>query len=52
MEIGNNKAGYIDTDFYNEKGPITRLDLPSEESYRKKVDFEKSRVGEWLLSSS
>jgi sulfide:quinone oxidoreductase len=52
MEIGNNKAGYIDTDFYNEKGPITRLDLPSEESYRKKVDFEKSRIGEWLLPAS
>jgi sulfide:quinone oxidoreductase len=52
MEIGNNKAGYIDTDFYNEKGPITRLEPPSEKSYRKKVDFEKSRVGEWLLSAS
>ena len=52
MEIGNNKAGYIDTDFYNEKGPMTRLEPPSEESYRKKVDFEKSRVDEWLLSSS
>ncbi len=51
METGNNKAGYIETDFYNENGPITRLEPPSEESYRKKVDFEKSRVGEWLLSS-
>ena len=49
MEIGDNKAGYIDTDFYNEKGPYTRLDLPSEESYKKKVDFEKKRVNEWLL---
>jgi sulfide:quinone oxidoreductase len=51
MEVGNNKAGYIDTDFYNKEGPITNLEPPSEESYRKKVDFEKSRVCEWLLSS-
>jgi sulfide:quinone oxidoreductase len=51
MEVGNNKAGFIDTNFYNEEGPITKLEPPSEESYRKKVDFEKSRVGEWLLSS-
>jgi sulfide:quinone oxidoreductase len=49
MEVGDNKAGYIDTDFYNEKGPITRLDPPNEESYKKKVDFEKKRVNEWLL---
>jgi hypothetical protein len=25
MEIGDKKAGYIDTDFYNETGPITRF---------------------------
>lgn len=49
MEIGDNKAGYIDTDFYNEKGPITRLDPPNVESYKKKVDFEKNRINEWLL---
>ena len=49
METGDNKAGYIDTDFYNEEGPITRLEAPSEESYRKKIDFEKSRINEWLL---
>ncbi len=50
MEIGDNKAGYIDADFYNEKGPITRLDPPNEESYRKKLDFEKNRINDWLLS--
>ena len=49
MEIGDNKAGYIDTDFYNEKGPITRLDPPNVESYKKKVEFEKNRINEWLL---
>ena len=52
MEIGDKKAGYIDTDFYNEAGPITRLDSPSEESYKKKIDFEKKRVNDWLLSKS
>jgi sulfide:quinone oxidoreductase len=50
MEIGDNKAGYIDTDFYNEEGPITRLEPPNEESYRKKIDFEKNRINDWLLS--
>ena len=50
MEIGNKKAGYIDVDFYNEEGPITKLESPSEEAYEKKVDFERKRVKEWLLS--
>ena len=49
MEVGNKKAGYIDADFYNEAGPITRLESPSEESYHRKVDFERSRICEWLL---
>jgi sulfide:quinone oxidoreductase len=49
MEIGNKKAGYVDTDFYNEAGPTARLDPPSEESYQKKLDFERSRLNEWLL---
>jgi hypothetical protein len=50
MEVGDNKAGYIDTDFYNEAGPITRLYSPNEESYKKKIDFEKKRINDWLLS--
>jgi sulfide:quinone oxidoreductase len=49
MEIGDKKAGYIDTDFYNEAGPITRLDPPSGEFYQKKLDFESSRLNEWLM---
>jgi sulfide:quinone oxidoreductase len=49
MEIGNKKAGYIDADFYSVAGPITRLESPSEESYQRKVDFERSRISEWLL---
>jgi sulfide:quinone oxidoreductase len=49
MEIGDEKAGYIDTDFYNEAGPITRLDPPSGEFYQKKLDFERSRLNEWLM---
>ncbi|MGD1835504.1 MAG: NAD(P)/FAD-dependent oxidoreductase, partial [Nitrososphaeraceae archaeon] len=48
MEIGNKKAGYIDADFYNEGGPTTRLDPPSDDFYRKKLDFERDRVNEWL----
>lgn len=49
MEIGNEKAGYIDVDFYNETGPITTLDPPSQKSYQKKLDFERSRINSWLL---
>ena len=50
MEVGNKKAGYISADFYNENGPVTLLEPPSKESYEKKLNFERSRVSEWLLS--
>jgi sulfide:quinone oxidoreductase len=49
MEIGDKKAGYIDADFYNERGPTTRLDPPSYEFYQKKLEFERSRLDEWLM---
>jgi len=49
MEIGNQKAGFLAADLYDVTGPITRLETPSEESYRKKLDFERSRIMEWLL---
>lgn len=49
MEIGNKKAGYIEADFYNEAGPIAILEQPSEDSYQKKIDFERSRINQWLL---
>jgi sulfide:quinone oxidoreductase len=49
MEVGNKKAGYVAADFYNEQGPATLLEPPSEESYKKKIDFERSKLDEWLL---
>ncbi len=49
MEIGGKKAGFLTADFYDITGPITRLEPPSEESYGKKLDFEKSRIMEWLF---
>jgi sulfide:quinone oxidoreductase len=49
MEVGNKKAGYIDADFYNEGGPSVRFDPPSGELFQKKLDFERSRVNEWLM---
>jgi sulfide:quinone oxidoreductase len=49
MEIGGKKAGYITADFYNEAGPITKLEPPSQGLYEKKIDFERSRLAEWLL---
>ncbi|MGN6823088.1 MAG: NAD(P)/FAD-dependent oxidoreductase [Candidatus Nitrosocosmicus sp.] len=52
MEIGNSKAGFIDTDFYDRDGPVTRLDPPTEESYERKISFEKSRINKWLLSTT
>ena len=48
MEVGNKKAGYVDADFYNEQGPNTLLESPSEEFYKRKIDFERSKVNEWL----
>ena len=50
MEVGNKKAGYISADFYNENGPVTLLEPPSKKSYEKKLNFERSKVSEWLLS--
>ena len=49
MEVGNEKAGYIAVDFYHENGPYTLLEPPSDESYKKKLDFERSKINEWLL---
>jgi len=49
MEVGNERAGYIAADFYHENGPYTFLDPPSHESYKKKLDFEISKLNEWLL---
>jgi sulfide:quinone oxidoreductase len=49
MEVGNEKAGYIAADFYHEEGPATLLEPPSDESYKKKLDFERSKLNEWLL---
>lgn len=49
MEVGNKKAGYIDADFYNEAGPTVRLEPPSGELYQKKLDFERSRLNQWLM---
>jgi sulfide:quinone oxidoreductase len=49
MEVGNEKAGYIAVDFYHEDGPYTLLEPPSDESYKKKLDFERSKLNEWLL---
>lgn len=50
MEVGDKKAGYVDADFYHESGPLVRLEMPSEESYKKKIEFERTRINEWLMS--
>ena len=50
MEVGNQKAGYVAVDMYHEHGPATLLEPPSEESYKKKLDFERSKLSEWLSS--
>lgn len=48
METGNGKAGFIDTNFYNSDGAITILKEPSTTYYKKKINFEKHRIKEWL----
>jgi sulfide:quinone oxidoreductase len=49
MEVGNRRAAYLAADFYNEAGPVLRLEPPSESSYEKKQDFERTRLKEWLF---
>jgi sulfide:quinone oxidoreductase len=49
METGDKKAGYVVADFYNEKGPTAVLEPASEDSYKKKIDFERSKINEWLF---
>ena len=49
MEVGNEKAGYVVADFYHDDGPATLLEPPSDESYKKKLDFERSKLNEWFL---
>jgi len=49
MEVGNNRAGYLEADFYNQAGPVLKLEAPSEQNYEKKLDFERRRVKEWLF---
>ncbi|MGH9953522.1 MAG: NAD(P)/FAD-dependent oxidoreductase, partial [Nitrososphaeraceae archaeon] len=48
METGNQQAGYVAADFYNEEGPAASLEPPSKESYKKKIDFERRRLSEWF----
>jgi sulfide:quinone oxidoreductase len=49
MEVGNRRAGYLVADFYNKEGPSFNLDPPSEENYEKKLDFERTRIRDWLF---
>lgn len=49
MEVGNRQAGFLEADFYNPAGPVLKLEAPSEQNYKKKQDFESTRVKEWLL---
>lgn len=49
MEVGDRRAGYIAADFYNKEGPAFSLDQPTEANYEKKIEFERSRIKEWLF---
>jgi sulfide:quinone oxidoreductase len=51
MEVGGGQAGYLAADFYNQAGPVVRLDAPSKENYEKKQEFERTRIKEWLFGS-
>ncbi len=48
LEVGGRRAGYLAADFYNQAGPLLKLEAPSEENYAKKQDFERTRIKEWL----
>jgi sulfide:quinone oxidoreductase len=49
MEVGDRRAGHITADFYNSNGPSFHLEPPTEENYEKKIEFERSRLKEWLF---
>ncbi|MGI0035217.1 MAG: NAD(P)/FAD-dependent oxidoreductase, partial [Nitrososphaera sp.] len=49
VEVGNGRAGYLEADFYNQAGPVLKLEPPSAENYEKKQDFERTRIKEWLF---
>jgi sulfide:quinone oxidoreductase len=49
MEVGSRQAGLLEADFYNPAGPVLKLEAPSEQTYVKKQDFERTRVNEWLF---
>ncbi len=49
METGSKRAGCLEVDFYNETGPLIKLEAPSEKNFQKKQDFERIRVNEWLF---
>lgn len=49
MEVGNGRAGYLQADFYDQAGPMLKLEAPSEKNYEKKQDFERARIKEWLF---
>jgi sulfide:quinone oxidoreductase len=49
MEVGNGQAGFLEADFFNPAGPVLQLQAPSEQNYKKKQDFERTRVKEWLF---
>ena len=48
MEMGNGMAGSLEGDFFAEHGPVVELKGKSAEYFRKKEEFEKERVKEWL----
>ena len=48
METGNQQAGYVDADFYHDGGPAVLLKPPSEELYKRKINFESERLREWF----
>lgn len=49
MEVGSRRAGYLAANFYDKNGPSIKLDAPTEENYEKKLDFERTRIKDWLL---
>lgn len=49
METGSKRACCLEVDFYNETGPLIKLEAPSEKNFEKKQDFERIRVNEWLF---
>lgn len=48
LELPGRKVAYVEGDFYAEPAPDVRLTEADEEQFRRKQEYERTRLAEWL----